>query len=222
MNKIREIISELLMVFKGTTIDVLVPPILFYALNRFSSLLVAVVGSAFYAVIVLILRINKKENYYYSGFGFLLVMFAYGMILISSNTSNYILPDLIGTAFLIVATIVSIVVKRPIAAWLSHITRGWDLNWFRREDVSPAYFEVSYFWLMFFVIRFGLELSLYLNSSLDEIIFVNIILGLPVTLFVLTISYIYGMWRLKKLGGPGIDEFMKGVQPPYRGQTRGF
>jgi hypothetical protein len=47
-------------------------------------------------------------------------------------------------------------------------------------------------------------------------------MGLPATFLILTISYVYGIWRLKQLGGPGIDEFDAKKQPPYRGQNRGF
>lgn len=48
------------------------------------------------------------------------------------------------------------------------------------------------------------------------------LLGWPVTIVVLVLSYVYGIWRLRKLRGPGVDEFITGKQPPYRGQTRGF
>jgi len=47
-------------------------------------------------------------------------------------------------------------------------------------------------------------------------------MGLPFTIAILVISYIYGIWRLRTLKGPGIDEFMEAKEAPYRGQTRGF
>jgi hypothetical protein len=39
---------------------------------------------------------------------------------------------------------------------------------------------------------------------------------------VLVLSYIYGIWRLRKLKGPGIDEYLENKTAPFRGQTRGF
>jgi hypothetical protein len=39
---------------------------------------------------------------------------------------------------------------------------------------------------------------------------------------VLAVSYVYGIWRLRKLGGPGVEEFESGKEPPWDGQTRGF
>jgi len=38
----------------------------------------------------------------------------------------------------------------------------------------------------------------------------------------LVISYVYGLWRLHRLGGPGVDEFVGGVEPPWKAQTKGF
>ncbi|QLY40658.1 hypothetical protein HF295_07285 [Hujiaoplasma nucleasis] len=63
---------------------------------------------------------------------------------------------------------------------------------------------------------------MYFNSTLDELVIFNVILGFPVLIGVLTISYIYGITRLKKLKGPGIDEFRNQTPPPWKGQRKGF
>ena len=46
--------------------------------------------------------------------------------------------------------------------------------------------------------------------------------GTPATIAILVLSYIYGIWRLQKLGGPGVDEFIEGKSKPWRGQKKGF
>lgn len=51
---------------------------------------------------------------------------------------------------------------------------------------------------------------------------INTLLGAPVTLIILSISYIYGIWRLRKLGGPSVDEFVNNEPKPWKGQTKGF
>jgi len=33
---------------------------------------------------------------------------------------------------------------------------------------------------------------------------------------------VYGLFRLKQLKGPGIEEYNEYQQPPYKDQTRGF
>lgn len=217
-----EIGEELLGVLKGRTLDALVPPILFFAVYQILGLVAALSVSLTLNIVILGYRIYKKDNLVYAVGGFVAIVFASIITLISQNASNFFLPDIIGTSTLIVLTAGSILYKRPVAAYLSHLTRGWTWEWFARDDVRPAYTEVSLFWLLFLLSRFGIEIYLYLSYTVSELVWANVILGLPITLVVLTISYIYGMWRLHQLGGPGIDEFDQQKQPPYRGQRRGF
>jgi len=45
---------------------------------------------------------------------------------------------------------------------------------------------------------------------------------LPFLITALVLSYIYEIWRLKKLGGPSMDEFKYNNTPPWGGQTKFF
>lgn len=219
---IKDILSELKLVLTGKSLDILLPPILFLLLNNFWSLTAAIIGSVILGIIFLTRRIIKGDNKYYAFAGLLGVLFASATILLNNNASNYFLPDLISTFSLILITIISLIIKKPLAIWVSHITRAWDIQWFFRKDIYPAYKEVTYFWLFFFIARFSIELYLYINSTLDELVLFNVILGFPVLIGVLTVSYIYGIIRLKSLGGPGIDEFKNQTPPPWKGQRKGF
>lgn len=218
----KEILEELLQVFKGKTLDVLLPPLLFFVLYSVFDLLIAVVGSIVLSGIFFVHRIHKKDPLIYTISGLLGVVLTSVFTYLSNNASNFFLPDIIATSSLIVVTIISLVWKRPIASYVSHITRGWDYQWFQLETVKPAYTEVSMFWLAFFVMRLITEVYLYNYSTVEDLVIANIVLGLPITIVVLVISYVYGIYRLHTLGGPGVDEFMDGKEPPYRGQTRGF
>jgi hypothetical protein len=222
MRILREIGSELLQVFRGRSLDVLLPPILFLVLLRWFDLPIALIGSLILAMVMFARRVYQRDNLVYATGGLVGVLFASLMTYLSDNASNFFLPDIIGTSTLIVATTVSLVLKRPIAAYVSHITRGWDYAWFQREDVRPAYMEVSVLWLAFFVTRLVVEVYLYATSTVEDLVVANVILGFPLTIGVLTVSYVYGIYRLRRLGGPGVDEFQSGATPPYRGQTRGF
>ena len=44
----------------------------------------------------------------------------------------------------------------------------------------------------------------------------------PATMILLIVSYLYGTWRLRNLGGPSVEEFKSGTEPPWEGQQRGF
>lgn len=217
-----DILSELKLVLTGKSLDILLPPLIFLGLYNLWSLLAAVIGSLILGIIFLVKRLVNHDNFFYAIGGIIGIIFANISIYINNNASNFFLPDLLSTFSLIILTIGSLIIKKPLAIWVSHITRGWDLNWFYRKDVLPAYREVTIFWLCFFILRFSIEMYLYLNSTLEELVAFNVILGFPVLIGVLTLSYIYGITRLKKLGGPGIDEFMNQVPPPWKGQKKGF
>jgi hypothetical protein len=77
-------------------------------------------------------------------------------------------------------------------------------------------------WLALFIMRTALQIFLYTQESINQLAWTNLLLGLPFTILVLVISYDYGIWRLKQLKGPGIEEFNEHKHPPYKGQTRGF
>ena len=217
-----EVYSELKLVLSGKSIDILLPPILFLLLNNFWSITAAIIGSTILGIVFLIKRIYQHDNVLYAIGGLISILIANISIYLSNNSSNYFLTDLASTLGLIVITIISLIIKKPLAIWVSHITRGWDIEWFYRKDVMPAYKEVTIFWLIFFILRFSVELYLYLTSTLEELVFFNVILGFPVLIGVLTISYIYGITRLRRLKGPGIDEFRNKTLPPWKGQTKGF
>ena len=217
-----EVYSELKLVLSGKSIDILLPPILFLLLNNFWSITAAIIGSTILGIVFLIKRIYQHDNVLYAIGGLIGILIANISIYLSNNSSNYFLTDLASTLGLIVITIISLIIKKPLTIWVSHITRGWDIEWFYRKDVMPAYKEVTIFWLIFFILRFSVELYLYLTSTLEELVFFNVILGFPVLIGVLTISYIYGITRLRRLKGPGIDEFRNKTLPPWKGQTKGF
>ena len=68
----------------------------------------------------------------------------------------------------------------------------------------------------------GLQFLLFQRGHASTLAWANTLLGWPVTIIVLVISYVYGLWRLHRLGGPGVDEFVGGVEPPWKAQTKGF
>lgn len=219
---LKEVLEELLLVLTGKSLDILLPPVLFLILYKIGDLTFALLGSLVLSAFFLLLRVRRKENLYYAIGGFGGILFAAIISYLNNSATSFFLPDIIGTFIITLVTIISLIKKKPIAALVSHITRGWSLDWFYRDDVLPAYKEVSIFWLVFFIVRLTIEISLFSIGSVENLVIANIILGLPVTLTVLTISYLYGIWRLHNLKGPGVDEFRENIDPPWKGQRRGF
>ena len=219
---VAEIWQEVKALLTGKTLDTIVLPLIFAITNAVFGLIPAAWITLGVSLALVSLRLIQKRPWAYTLGGMALVGIAIVLTLLTQNALNYFLPALVTSALLAVASLVSNLIGKPIAAWASHLTRGWPLDWFWREDILPAYREVTWAWMVFFLIRLGLQLLLFLRGQTGTLIWTEALLGWPVTLSVLVASYIYGIWRLRQLGGPGVDEFLKDSPPPWQGQTRGF
>ena len=221
-SKLAEILGELKSVLSGRTFDAILPPLLYGLLNGKFGLTLAAVAAGGVAFAFFLYRLAKRQNWAYALVGLAGVALATGLALITREASAYYLPGILYSALLVLLLIISLVVSKPLAAWASHLARGWPLAWFWLPSIRPAYLEVTIFWLVFFLARLVIQISLYQQGQTVSLAWANMLLGWPVTIVVLVLSYVYGIWRLRKLRGPGVDEFITGKQPPYRGQTRGF
>lgn len=221
-NKLREIWEELKSVLSGSTIDTLLPPLVFVVVNGILGLEIAAITALGLAVILGVVRLLRKQSWQYALAGFLAVGAAAGLALLTRNAASYFIPAIISSGLLVLLAVISNLIGKPLAAWVSHLTRGWPLEWFWRKDVKPAYREVTWFWGVFFLLRLVTQVYLFRQGEAAALAWVNTLLGWPVTIIVLVVSYVYGIWRLHQLGGPGVDEFQEDKDPPWEGQTRGF
>jgi intracellular septation protein A len=222
MNKGKEILEELTSVLSGKTLDAIVPPLVFVIVNSMFGLTSAIIIALILSSTVGIYRLIRKQSGIYALGGSLGILLAGGFAFLADNASNYFLPGIITNAFILLLSIVTLIIDKPLAAYASHLTRGWKLDWFWREDVKPAYREVTIMWSLFFLIRTIIQVTLFLSDNVDALVWANTLMGLPVTIAVLILSYVYGIWRLRNLKGPGIDEYLENKTAPFRGQTRGF
>lgn len=222
MKILKDIQDELGKFLSGKTVDTIVPPIVYLLMNNLFTLKIAIGSSLILAVMFSIYRLFKKESILYALLGISGVVIASVFALFSDNSTNYFLPKIIGSGFLFLGILISLLIGRPAAAILSHLSRGWTFSWFMRKDIKPAYQEVTIAWGVLVLIRTLLQLYLYQRGNLTELGWASILLGFPATLTVLILTLVYGVWRLKKLGGPGIEEYEEGKEPPWEGQKKGF
>ncbi|MGB7594270.1 MAG: DUF3159 domain-containing protein [Erysipelotrichaceae bacterium] len=221
-SKGKEVLEELQSVLTGKTLDAILPPILFILVKSFFGLYGALIGSFLLSTGFAILRYFKKQTLAYALGGMigtsLTVLYAF----ISANAANYFIPGIVSNLFVLLLSIFTLIIDKPLAAFVSHLTRGWKLEWFWRKDIKPAYREVTWMWTAFFLMRSFIQITLFMQKSVDALVWANTLMGLPFTIAILVISYLYGIRRLHTLKGPGIDEFTEAKQAPFRGQTRGF
>ncbi len=218
----KEILEEIKSVISGKTLDAVLPPLVFVFAHQSLGLNTALILSLGLAVLLAVIRFLHKQTWKYALGGLGGVVLASGLVYLTRDAANYFIGSLISSAFLFLIALVSLLIGKPLAIWASHLSRGWSLDWYWRKDIKPAYIEVTWFWTAFILIRLFIQLMLFLRGDIFTLAWANIVLGWPMTLVVLIISYIYGIWRLHRLGGPGIEEFKAEKGPPWKGQTRGF
>lgn len=223
-NPFTELLNEFRTVFKGrgSTLDAVLSPLVYLVVNAVWGLTPAVGASLGTAALLFVLRLMRRQPWQYALIGMAGAGLAAGLSLVTRQVENFFLPAIISSAVTLLVSLASLLIRRPLAALASHLTRGWPLGWFRHERVRPAYMEVTWMWSALIALRLALQVTLYLSENAASLAWVNILLGWPVTIAVLAVSYLYGIRRLQKLGGPGVEEFEQNAPPPWQGQKRGF
>ena len=170
MNKGREILEELTSVLSGKTLDAILPPLIFVIVNSIYGLTTAIIVALIISATFGIYRLVRKQSGLYALGGSLGILIAGGFAFLANNASNYFLPGIVTNAFVLILTVVTLIIDKPFAAYASHLTRGWSLDWFWRKDIKPAYREVTYMWSLFFLIRTIIQVTLFLSDNVDALV----------------------------------------------------
>ena len=224
MVKAREILEELRMVLTGRSslLDTLLPPLLFVLLNVIWGVQVAIWASLGLAVLIAAYRLLKRQSLLYALGGAGGVALAAGAAFLLGRAEGFFLPTILSGAVTFLLCLVSVLVGRPLVALTSYVARRWPLNWYWHQKVRPAYSEVTWIWVVFFGLRLLLQFNLFQEQAANLLGVVQFLTGWPATIVLLIASYLYGTWRLRKLGGPSVEEFKADADPPWQGQQRGF
>jgi hypothetical protein len=171
------------------------------------------------ALAVLLWRLARGHAWTYALAGFGGVALAVGLVLLLGRSAGYFVPNLLGGVMTAFVAAASVLAGRPLVAWTSYLARRWPLDWYWHPRVRPAYAEVTWFWAVFSLGRVWLSWALLRGQPSPWVVLVT---GWPLTVLLLILTYVYGLWRLQRLGGPSVDEFRAAAPPPWVGQRRGF
>lgn len=222
--KLRELIEEFraVMAGRGGLVATSLPPVAFFVVNALAGFTPAVYASLGSAVVVGALRLAKGQPLTgaLGGLGGAVLAIATARVL--DRAGAYVLPGFVTGLLTSVVCLVSVLVRRPMVAWTSHLVRRWPWEWYWHPQVRPAYSEVTLAWAAFFALKAALQFILLRTASPSALAVVSVIMGWPATIVLLAASYLYGLWRLGQLQGPSVEEFEAGVEPPWTGQQRGF
>lgn len=222
-DKARELLEE----FRAVTgkvglLDTVLPPVLFLLLNGLAGFTAAMTGALGLSVLIAVLRLRRGQSLVYALGGMGSVGLAVALALLLGRSEGFFLPGIVNGGLTVALALVSLLIRKPMVAWTSYLARRWPLDWYWHERVRPAYTEVTVVWLAFFAVRLLWQVTLYQNNNVDQLAFVNTLTGWPAIIALLVFSYLYGTWRLARLGGPSVEEFRNGAPAPWSGQRRGF
>lgn len=220
----RQLVDEARALLSGRAgvADSVLSPIVFVGVNAVSGLQPAIVASLVTAVGIVFVRLVTGRPLRFAMSGLFGTAVAIALTARSGRAETYFLPGIISGAATSVALLVSIVVRRPLVAYLSWATRGWPLGWYWHDRVRPAYTAVSWIWAGFFIVRTAVQAVLYLNGNVTTLGVVRVITGWPGLVGLLVVTYLVGRARLQRLEGPSVEEFEAQSPPPWSVQPHGF
>lgn len=224
MDKMRELVDEFRTVFagRGSLVDTLVPPAVFLIANGIFGFAYAMGTALGLAVVIGAWRLLKGQRPLYALGGLLGVVVAILAARFLGRLEGYFLPNIVSGGLVVLVTVLSLVVRRPLVAWTSYFARRWPLDWYWHPLVRPAYMEVTAAWTVFLGARWLAQWRLFRTATAGQLAVYSVLSGWPATVALLVLSYLYGTWRLRRLGGPSVEEFEAGAPPPWEGQRRGF
>lgn len=220
--KFGEVLDEFRSVLGNRLLDIILPPTLFLLVNGLWGLTAAMAASLALAVVLGIIRWHRGDPLRYVLGGAGSVLLAIGLVWILGRAESFFLPGLLSNALTVLLCLVSLITGRPLTAWSSFLARRWPLGWYWHARVRPAYIETTVLWTLFFAARLVWQVILFRSAQTNTLAWVQTLTGWPALVVLLTVTYIYGTWRLRNLRGPSLDEFRSGSPAPWQGQQRGF
>ena len=221
-SKLRELLDEFRSVLGSRLLDIILPPTVFLLVNGLWGLTAAMSAALALALVLGVIRWRRGDPLRYALGGAGSVVLAIGLVWVLGRAEGYFLPGLVSGALTVALCLVSLVAGRPLTAWSSFLARRWPLGWYWHPRVRPAYSETTLLWTLFFALRLAWQVMLYRSAQADTLAWVQTLTGWPAIVLLLMVTYIYGTWRLRNLGGPNLDEFKSGAPAPWHGQQRGF
>ncbi|MBN1400675.1 MAG: DUF3159 domain-containing protein [Anaerolineae bacterium] len=221
--KLRELLEEFrAVVGAGRLLDALLPPLVFVLANALLGLTWATAIALALGLATMVWRLARRQRWTYALAGLGSALLAAGLAYGLGRAEAYFLPGLLNGALTTLVALLSVAVGRPLVALTSFLARRWPLAWYWHPQVRPAYNEVTLAWALFFALRLALQYVALQRENAGLVGLVHIVGGWPATVALLALSYLYGTWRLRRLGGPSVEEFGADAPPPWEGQRRGF
>lgn len=159
--------------------DPIIPPLLYALVNMLAGLVPATLYAVVLAAFLTVLRLVRKQAWYYALSGLVLTLLAAGLAWYTQSASIF-LPDLLTSAGLLAAALLSIWAGKPLAAWSSHLTRasaaGMVLASHNPPGLHRSRLDVRH---VGSAARLAAQYALYQQGNASLLGWANVVLGWP-------------------------------------------
>ena len=207
---------------RASLLDAVVGPLAFAVANALAGTGTAVAVGLGTALAVVLWRLVRGGSLTYAVGGVGGTVIASLLVGVTGRAEDYFLPGILSGAAMAAVLIISLMVRYPLVAVASSVTRQWPLGWYLHPRIRPAYMAATWIWVGFFGLRALGQYLLYREGSVEVLATVRVVTGWPALIGLLVITYLVGRWRLESLAGPSVEEWETDQPPPWQGQEHGF
>ena len=156
-----------------------------------NSLLVAVLVSAFIALVFVVARAGARSSLSSAITGAVLLAIAAVLTLVTGRAVNNFVPGILINAGFFVALLVSILVRWPLVGLVVGLLFG-DVDGWRKDPAKRRILTLAtWLWVALFAIRLVLEVPLYYANNVAALGVVRLITSVP-----LYALFLWGTWLL--------------------------
>lgn len=169
---------------RNSLIDSTVPTLAFLAgyLLTGSQLRPALLAALAGGVVIVVLRLVRRESLRHIAAGFLGVAFAAFLANQTGRAENFFLPGLLLNLAYAAAFAVSALIGRPLVGIGVQVMTDDGGSWRDVEPLRRAAFRATWLWAALFTVRVLVQLPLYLAGAVGPLGAAKLILGFPLFL----------------------------------------
>jgi len=177
----------------GAAVDSALPAVAFAVVYATSgrSVRTAVWSAVGVGVALLVLRLVRREPTRNAVGGFLAVVLAAGLALVTGRAQDYYLISLLRSAGLLTGYTVSILAGYPVIGLIVGAARGRPTGF--RDDAHQlrAYRRATWIWVLLFALRLGIRYPLQRAGLVGWLAFTDVAMGWPLFALTIIVTYLY-------------------------------
>jgi hypothetical protein len=184
-------------------LDTGIPAVIFVIVNAASSLTPAIFAALGFGVLLVALRLARKQPIQQALAGFIGIGIAAFVASRTHSAKGFFLPGILYQAVLAVAAVVSLVIRRPLIGYVMAAIDGRYAHWRSEPKLLRAMSQGTMIWGFVFLFRAVVQGMLYLADRPGWLAAVQLAQGWP--LFAAALAATYALAR-RAGAGPHVQE----------------